>query len=399
MKKYLVFILSVLFVLSSVSFVIADDGGMDSVRSMKPGAKVQLGGDARVRGIWFKNADFIKDDDNDNRYYDQRVRLKIKGEAGNGISANVRFYITNSPKWDGTSNTRCTGCILVDYAYITVPVSSVTVDAGLKKMYFGNQFYLSDDPFDLLQISGSAGDVKFSAFTRKVDDTFDTVTTDANLKDFNDYGATLVVKMNDIEAGAIAVLHHDNRETVVGTTNDNGLDFSLYANAAVSGINAGAELTFLSGDMNKTAADKTPLGLMIFAKTSVGAIGVRADFALASNTFTAQNNYEPSLLFGTNQNTATSNFGSIADEKKAWLLAGTVDTDVMEDVNVLGRVVYTSAKNAADTSLSLLELDGRVTVQLAKNAKYVVEAAYGNPNDDKGTDAVVVLANRAELYF
>ena len=44
MKKYLVFLLSVLLVLGTVSFAVADDAGMDSVRAMKPGAKVMLGG-------------------------------------------------------------------------------------------------------------------------------------------------------------------------------------------------------------------------------------------------------------------------------------------------------------------------------------------------------------------
>jgi hypothetical protein len=399
MKKYLVILLSLVFVLSTVGFVFADDAGMDSVRAMKPGAKVQIGGDARVRGIWFKNPSFDSDADDDNRFYDQRIRLKFRGEAGNGVSANLRLYISNSPKWDGTNNTNCEGCILVDYAYITIPVSTATVDAGLMKENFGNTLYLYDDRYDILKVSGQFESVKVSVFTRKIVDTFDTVIGDENLKDFNDYGATLVANVNDIEAGAIIVYHHDNRQTVPGTDNDTGTDISLYANAAMNGINVGGELTFLTGDINKTPDDNTPLGLMLFAKTTVGAIGVRADFAFASNLFTANNNYVPSLLIGTDQNTAILNFASIADDEKAWLAAGTVDTDVMENVNVKGRVAYWSAKDGAGDTNSLLELDGIVSYQIAKNARYIVEAAYGNPSDEIGEDAIIVLANKAELYF
>ena len=413
MKKYLVFLLSVLLVLGSVSFVIADDAGMDSVRAMSPGAKVQIGGDARVRGIWFHNSDFDDSgDDNDNRYLDQRIRLKFKGEAGNGISANLRLYISNSPQWDGTSQTNCTGCILVDYAYITIPIPVIdaTLMAGLQKMNWGNKLYLWDDRYDVIQTSRMFGDVKLTTFTRKIDDTFDTLVGDDNLKDLNDFGVSLVANVNDIEAGALLIFRSDTRDEPDPNPLSTGLDrfdISLYGKAAISNFNVGGELVFITGDrkIEISPEDNTPMGLILDAETTVGAIGIRADVAWLSNGFVANDNYVPTLMIGTDQNTALFNLLA-ADDESTILVAGTVDTDVMDNVNLMGRVAWiTGTGGAADNGDDVdgFEIDGRVSIQLAKNARYTLEGGIIIPGDDWFTgasdDSASVIAHRAELWF
>jgi len=415
MKKYLVILLSVLFVLSTVSFVIADDGGMDSVRSMKPGAKVMLGGDMRVRTTYLKQTDFT-DDDNDNRFTDQRFRLKVKGESGNGISANLRLYIANSVKWDGAANA-CTGCIRIDYAYITVPVSTLTVNYGLIKKYYGLRFMRgntdipgiqtdqSDNRFESLEVIGKFESVTVKVFYNKQIDTFDTVVGDDNLKDFNDYGASLVADLGDIEVGGMVLYHHDNRAEVGnpgGTAADQGFtgtDISIYAKGNVSNIGLGGEIVFLTGDMNEDAAGETPFGMMVYAETTVGAIGVRADAAYVTNSYTASYDYQPMLSIGTVSQTGQFDFFA-ADDAKAWLIAGSANTDVMENVNLLGRVGYASFEDpTGGDDPSIVELDGVVKVQIAKNARSFFEVAWVNPSDEAGDDAAVVLANRVELYF
>jgi hypothetical protein len=415
MKKYLVILLSVLFVLSTVGFVIADDGGMDSVRAMKPGAKVQIGGDARVRTTYLKKTDFT-DNDSDNRFTDQRIRLKIKGDAGNGVSANLRLYIANSVKWDGAANA-CTGCIRIDYAYVTVPVSTLTVNAGLIKKYYGLAFMRGnteipgiqtdqwDNRFESYEVIGKFETVTVKVFLNKQIDTFDTVVGDDNLKDFNDYGVSLVADLGDIEVGGMVLYHHDNRAEVGaagGTAADQGFtgtDISIYAKGKVSNIGLGGEIVFLTGDMNEDSAGETPLGLMVYAETTVGAIGVRADAAYVSNSYTASYSYTPTLVIGTVQQTGIFDMAA-ADDAKAWLIAGSANTDVMENVNILGRVAYASFEDpTGGDDPNILELDGVVKVQIAKNARSFIEVAYVNPSDELGEDAAIVFANRVELYF
>ncbi len=426
MKKYLVFLLSVLLVLGSVSFVIADDAGMDSVRAMSPGAKVQIGGDARVRGIWFHNADFDDSgDDNDSRYMDQRIRLKFKGEAGNGISANLRLYISNSPKWDGTENTNCTGCILVDYAYITIPIPVIdaTLMAGLQKMNWGNKLYLWDDRYDVIQTQRMFGDIKLTTFTRKIDDSsvvggsapqvadpITGVVGDDNLKDLNDYGISLVANINDIEAGALLIYRADTRDEPDPNPMNTGLDrfdISLYAKAAMAGFNIGGELAFITGDrkIELSPEDNTPMGFILDAETTVGAFGLRADVAWLSNGFVANDNYVPTLMIGTDQNTALVNLAA-ADDESTILVAGTVNTDVMDNINLLARFAWlTGTGGAADNGddVDAFEIDGQVSIQLAKNARYVIEGGIIIPGNDwfTGTsdDSASVIANRAELWF
>ncbi len=408
MKKYLVILLSLVFVLSTVGFVFADDAGMDSVRAMKPGAKVQIGGDARVRGKWVKNPDFDSDAENDTRNWDQRMRVKITGEAGNGFKATMRLKVANAT-WGTTAtgqrDTTSHESINVDYAYITLPISSVVVNAGSMLRYYGTGFMPGqyDDGYDTLEVKGTFESVTVTAFTNKVEEF--NVAGDDNLKDRDDYGAILAADLGDIEAGAIVLFHNDRREepdpnpSLIGV---NGTDIGLYAKGNVSGIGITGELAFLTGDTNKDSADNTPFGLMVQASTTVGAIGVGVGGGYATNGFTSDNNYKPTLLFGRDQHTAIAEFGS-EDDSKAWIITGEANTDIMENVNVLGRVGYASAEEAGGgDSASLLELDGAVVVQLAKNARYIFEAAYGNPGGDltpDEADAIVVIANRAEVYF
>jgi hypothetical protein len=405
MKKYLVFLLSVLMILGTVSFVVADDGGMDSVRSMKAGTKMMIGGDARVRGRWVKNPSFDSDAENDTRAWDQRVRLKFTGEAGNGFKATTRIKVANGT-WNAGANTKPSTSITIDYAYITLPISSVVINAGSMNRYYGTGFMPGqyDDHYDTFEVVGKFESVTVTAFTNKIMEI--NTTGDDNLKDLDDYGVSLVADLGDMEAGAMVLFHNDGREeptpnpALIGL---NGTDIGVYAKGDVSGIGVGAELAFLTGDINKDAADNTPLGFMAYAKTTVGAIGVRVDGGYATNSFTSDNNYKPTLLFGNDQHTAVlGQFGAAADAK-AWIIAGTANTDVMEDVNVLGRVGYGSVEEAGGgDKASLLELDGAVVVQLAKNARYIFEAAYGNPGGDltpDDADSIIVIANRAEIYF
>ena len=140
MKKYFVVLLSLMFVLSAFTFAGADDAGMDSVRAAQPGTKVILGGDAAIRGIWQKNYDMDSNaDDADNRFFDERVRLKIDVDAGDGIALKSRIILFGDANGDevvldGDNTARHD--YTVDYAYIHVPIASVAIDAGLYKRSF-----------------------------------------------------------------------------------------------------------------------------------------------------------------------------------------------------------------------------------------------------------------------
>ncbi|MCK5505000.1 MAG: hypothetical protein KAJ10_07540, partial [Thermodesulfovibrionia bacterium] len=154
MKRSFIILLSMMFVLGSFAAVFADDGGMDSVRSAVAGSKVVIGGDAYVEGYWLGNHDLDSDTDADDRFWNQRVRLKIHAAIG---SVEVRTRLTTDDKeWNGGLNTgggstvACTGdgdgdgdffgdpenldleCessnngIFVDYAYLHVPIGPVT---------------------------------------------------------------------------------------------------------------------------------------------------------------------------------------------------------------------------------------------------------------------------------
>jgi hypothetical protein len=278
-------------------------------------------------------------------------------------------------------------------------------------VYFGHGFLDGqyDDGFDRLQTTYDFGTVKLTTFSNKqvetspsVAQTANIVTGEENLSDFDDYGAILIADLGDFELGGMAIYHRDNRQTA-GVDNLDGTDIGIYAKGDISGIGVGAEIAFVTGDRKilTSPQDETPFGLMAYASTSVGAIGLKVDVAYLTNGYEADNNYVPTLLVGTDQNTALFDLKA-EDNANTWLIAGSADTDVMDNVNVLGRLAYVSIQNEDDAgdAGTIFEIDGVVKVQLAKNARWILEASYGSPTDITASDdGHTMLAHKAEVYF
>ena len=121
MKKFLILFLALTFVFSIGTFVFADDGG--AVASMTSGSSVSISGDARVRGIWQSNYNFTdtsatgNTNDADVRNWDQRIRLNVTGNVGNGIEVRTRLT-TGTTQWDGTNNTGANAVFEIGRAHV-----------------------------------------------------------------------------------------------------------------------------------------------------------------------------------------------------------------------------------------------------------------------------------------
>jgi len=161
MKKLLalVLVLSIMFIAGAFTSAYATHG---EVLAKLEGSKVILGGEARLRGVCKINYDTNDNVDNDNCYWDQRVRLTVTGQIGD---AEVRTRIDISDaKWNNATETYG---IKVDYAYLHIPVAGVVIDAGRQKATFGNKFYQDDVAKDRFKVSAKVGDATIGAYSDK----------------------------------------------------------------------------------------------------------------------------------------------------------------------------------------------------------------------------------------
>ncbi len=405
MKKIFVVLMSLVFVLGAVSFVVADDAGMDSVRAMAPGAKVILGGDAYVRGLYFQNFDGIEGDDNDNRYFDQRVRLKVNALVGDGIEVRNRIVLFGNEDGDEAvldSNTARDN-YTVDYSYLHVPVGSVTIDTGIMKRSFGNRLNIWDERNSTLQASMAFGNANVSAFLDKIEETEDT--GDENLDDYDRYGVSVTTDVNGMTLGAMIRVDQDNRNSIVNEddvtvliVDDSGFDVDLFVNAKAGNLDIAAEFAYEGGDMNEDTEDNAGMGAFVSVSTPIDQLTVGGTLAYAANGFDADDHFNPTLLIGTDQGSALLDFGAIDDESSFGVVAA-ADYAVSSDLAVNAKLAYYSFGDPVDDA-TLTEVDAGLAYQLGDNAQYVLNLAYGSI--DKFTaddDSPMFVGHAIEMWF
>ena len=410
MKKFFILFLALTFVLSMAAFAVADDGG--AVTSMKAGSSVSIGGDARVRGIWNSNYNFTDTatatnaNDTDNRYWDQRVRLKVTADVGNGIELRTRIQ-TDTDQWNGTGNTRG-GAMIVDYAYLHIPVQGVTIDAGLMKRNWGNKLFMWDAARDTFQITTNIGDTQLGLYTDKVSETNSVAGTE-NLEDYNNYGFTAVHNAGNLTAGLHIIKQKDN----TAATDLSGTIVDVYLNTSVGAISIAAEIAQGSGDINLDTAGKKPQGGFIYASTDVGAINVNAFAAIVKNGFAADSHLTPTVFFGTDNPTAIADVQA-ADNSTTKAFAIGAGTDISSELSASAKLAYFDLENLSPVFIaanggtapttasdeSATEIDLGIKYKLADNAVYSIDFGYLMPDSiTLADDNAMALAHKIEVSF
>ncbi|MDH4027949.1 MAG: porin [Nitrospirota bacterium] len=382
MKKYLVLVLTLIFVLSLAVAAFAE---------------VKLSGDARVRGIWKNNYDMDTDaDDEDDRYYDQRFRLKVVGDAGNGIEARARLEFANSA-WGNGQATKDNP--LVEYAYLHIPIASVTVDAGLKTRDYGYGFLtdMYDQEFETIEASMTFDTVTVTAFTDKVTDTRAAETGSDNLKDYDNYGLSVSAKVGEINIGALIASQKDARPA----TDVDGNIYDINASANINNIAIKAELAYLTGDINEDTEGNDPMGFFVSAAMPMGQINVHGAIAYAADGYTADDDFTPTVFIGTDQNTAALDFAATDDESSYAVVVG-ADYSVNDDLGVSAKLAYLSqdAMGVGGDDRTAIEFDAGLSYKIAANASYSLDFGYLSPSDwTAEDDAAIALAHKVQISF
>lgn len=405
MKKLLILVLSIMLVAGSFAAAYASDGGMDSVRSAVEGSKVIIGGDMRVRGVCKINHDANDDVDDDNCYWDQRLRLTITAQITGGVEVRSRVMI-GEHKY-GTDGTTELGqgfgdeAVDTDYAYLHIPVGSVVVDLGHMVYNFANKFLVNDGRVDRLQVSGASGDIAFAVFGDKLEDNFGNEGFLDN--DVDQYGVNVVYSANDVEAGALVVFVRDEDSEM----DNDGYYGDIYANMNVSGVSIMAEVAAMGGDRFETAGEEdNPWGGFVSAGIVKDALTFTLLGAITQNTFVADTHFTPTNMIGSDSPAAVIELGECSDFctsgfADTLLIAGTVGFAATPEMDVYGRLAYIDLDEYEGSGdASAFEIDAGLTYDLAANTTYSLDIGYASPDDfTTQDDALISVLSKVQVRF
>jgi hypothetical protein len=400
-------------------------------------AELKLSGDARVRGIWQKNYDYDENIKADEDWYDYRLRLNVTGKVRD-IEARSRITLL-----EGKSSEKMYD-VKADYAYLHVPLGPITLDVGRQDSNWGNKFEIWDDIVDRLMISSKVRDIKLGIFADtavEID-----VPGDDSLKDKEGYGGFVEGNFGGINTGVIMIQGVDSRKKLKdmtdsdyqcagelaayyaadaaydaalaayllnkNTTTEDALDLAkdialytrdthadcrddyakassrtaadVYVKGMAGPVDVSMEIVLKTGGLNNVDEDKSPMGFLMSGSMPMDALTLDLELAYTSNGFVADDEYIPTLFFGTDQPTASMNFGECAtsalSKYEAYSAKGDIDGDGEAD--------------PCSALIGVLGIDYKITQAVSVDAKvayakwfdYSVEDAWGTEFKSKDLD-------------
>ena len=347
MKKYI-----------STALALAMVGAMAASASA---AEVTIGGDMRVRGI--SHDDYGTDYER----YDQRVRLTVKAAAAGGASVNLRFRTDgNNGMWNGGANTGAAdNGMYTDYAYITVPVGSVTINAGRQMDAWGHRLDAFEDAVDRLAFSTKMGDVDVTAYADKTaEDTFNNDDDDA-------YGVVLETKV----AGADVALELVRDIDDAADTEDSTI--GLMVNTDVAGVAVNSEIAYTDPD-TPVPGQENPMGIMVSGATKMGAIDAKLLVAVTEDGFIMDNHFHPTEQYGRAYPIARAELGADGDSV---LIAASASYKVSDKMTVGATLANTEVDIPGNNDGTIFELDGSLKYKIADNVSYSASVMFCDSDD------------------
>ncbi len=397
---------------ATVAFAVHDEAVIIEEGSAvaQPGTAFVFGGDARVRGIQLNNYDLNKDtDEGDVKYWDQRARFTIDAKTTGGVELRTRMTLGNyggNHVWydegkDNTADNEHVKTINWDWAYLHFPIGPVTIDVGNQRANWGYKFFVWDAPVDRLKVSGKFGNVSVAIGTDKLaeasGENLEEGTGEQVGGDYDKYFAVVGTKVADWNLKALYASYQDKRPATDETdcldsvggfacedpgADENGAVLDLFVDGKAGPVGVHVEYVTKSGELfTAPNDDKSPNGAYIAVDGTFGQISAFAAYAFTKNGYVADNDFTPTLFYGTLQPTAVMNFGQDP-------FGGTADTgaiviggfySVNEQITLGAR--YANAQleefnQATDDKGTISEFDLQADYAITKNLKYTL--AYGN---------------------
>ena len=287
--------------------------------------EISLSGDARVRGLNTWNKDGIGNNlsnlnTDDVRLWDSRIRVKLDVKNGGGATAHVRL-VFDEGMWAGNGNSTGTPGstqagntnVVADWAYVTIPVGPAKFTIGDQRADWGNKFWVWDEPRHRVKVTGKVGNVTVGALTDKVYETsLIALGGEEVYRDEDDWALLAITNMGDVTVGVIGVYWERNRRnqnpdgssTPVTDGSEKQWAIDPYFKAKAGPVALTGEVVYMNN-----FGHKPNFGIYTDATMAAGPVTVKAVGAHADGGYTADDDWIPVNLIGTDNPWAVMNFG------------------------------------------------------------------------------------------
>lgn len=354
-------------------------------------AGVEMGGEMSVSGVWIKDHDFRKDvltAGTSGRWWEQAAALSLTADVD-----NVKAYITMTVRDDGdawgTIKSWNVGLADDDVAYLEIPVgNSLTVYAGRVLNDWGHGFWWQGAGVDEFKLSAKLSEnLTIGLYTDKVEEA-----GRPDLRaDHDDYGLPIEYSTEGFTIGLLPVLTNHDAYTDYDDpaqpyyARQKGMSYDAYFTISSEKVKVIGEFALADGKMFEVVDSdmdgnpeqhNKPFGAFVQAEIDLDPMSVTAAAAYAKNAFTADDQFNPTLMFGTDQSTAIADFGA-STQDYAYLVALGASMPMSDAVSagVKGAYALLSSRNATKA----WELDATMDVKLAKSATWSFGVAYLKP--------------------
>lgn len=390
---------------------------------------LSIKGDARWRGVYKTNNFDASDMHRDKtQKMDQRYRLNADVKINDAVKVTTRIVLSDQEF--GSENAQNH---YVDRAHMTINMLGGTYLIGRQEASWGNKFLGWGSQVDRIKAVYKKDGLTYGGYLQKSKEgnssdaakdpynTADYVGEDFGDGDVDIYAAFLVGKVGDTKYGVLANYIYDDQKTATWKGESiNGALIDVFFNTKAGAASIMGEFIYSGGDAggNKnTTLLGTPdpegyFGGFVGAAMNMDAMTVKGLVAMYDGNMGAtggrdcDNDFAPSLLIGTCQETAIIDFGGTtqSSDDSTYLVGAGVDYKVNDKLTVgamLGYLMATEEGGALGTEdATLIEFDLTAKYALAQNVSYSFGLAMGDV--DKFTaqdDAILSVGNRIDVKW
>jgi hypothetical protein len=393
MKKALSFAVALGLVAGLASVAMAED-------------MLSIKGDARWRGFYKTNHTDADDSTADKtQAMDQRYRLTADIKINDDVKVSTRIVLADNEfgSENGLNH-------YVDRAHMTINMLGGTYLIGRQDASWGNKFFGWGAQVDRLKGVYQSGDLTYGGYLQKTVEG-DLVDGDG---DNDTYAAFLVGTAGDTKYGVLLnYLYNDTKtaSTPAGESADGQL-VDLFFTTKVGPATVLGELLYSGGDAGDNPAGDDYYGGFVGGAVGMDALTVKGLVAYYDGNMGAvgggrscDNDFAPSLLIGTCNETAIVEFGgtTTSTNDSTYLVGAGVDFKINDKLTVGALIGYLMASEEMGNGTedgTLIEYDLTAKYALAKNATYSFGVAMGDVDKfSAADDAILVVGNRIDVQW
>ncbi|MFN2368741.1 MAG: hypothetical protein ABR605_07325 [Desulfurivibrionaceae bacterium] len=402
MKKALSFAVALGLVAGMASSAIAED-------------MLSIGGDARWRGVYKNNTkifDGIGEPDDTVadkiQRMDQRYRLNADIKVNDDVKITTRIVLADNEFGNDNPLDH-----YVDRAHMTINMFGGSYLIGRQDASWGNKFFGWGAQVDRIKAVYKSGDLTYGGYLQKTAEGND-VWGDG---DKDTYAAFIVGQAGGTKWGVLPNYLYADTHSAVGGGSEDGYTIDAFFTTKAGPATIMGEFLYSGGDLGENSDGDSFYGGFIGGALGMDAVTVKGLVAYYQGNDGAtgtgrscDNDFAPSLLIGTCQETAIIQFGGSTNpnnlpaeaDDSTYLVGAGVDFKANDKLTLGAYLGYLMASEYGfgNDDATMIEYNLTARYALAQNASYHIGVAYGDVDKmSAADDAIFVVGNGIDVKW